>query len=46
MNTHSFPDTPLRADTYLDRGAHFVSRLGGPGLLLLCLLGLIYLLIG
>lgn len=46
MNVHSFPDTPLRADSYLDRGAHFVSRLGGPGLFLLCLLGLVYLVIG
>lgn len=46
MNVHSFPDTPLRADTFLDRGARIVSRLGGVGLFLLCLLGLIYLLIG
>ncbi len=45
MNVRSFPDTPLRADSYLDRGAHLVSRVGGLGLFLLSLLGLVYLLI-
>lgn len=46
MSVHSFPDTPLRADSLLDRGAHLASRLGGMSLFVISLFGLVYLAIG
>lgn len=46
MNAHSFSDSPLRADAFIDRSARMASRLGGITMFGFSLAGLVYLLLG